>query len=294
MKSLASLIFLFSSAALALTQTEQTLTPRGQQFELRGGANYQYIDISYDDTSTVAANGFNIPVTAFYGLTDNNAIGFGFSYKSLTADVKPFGLPSYKQKTKGFESFDIRYKGNFDLMKSMTLYVDGAFSIPPEKRNANTLTYEYTASDGQMALTGTVGLVAPVSVVKLGGLFSYRFNMEGDGTYTSNLYNNISTKVSGGNVMTIQFFGEIENAYNPNASIYYKTEEATKTKANGTTISEGSKSDLLGVRGSLRFIATENLDIIPYGAFETIMNKGDFNVDKANAFFIGADARFLF
>lgn len=294
MKSLASLIFLFSSAALALTQTEQTLTPRGQQFELRGGANYQYVDISYEDTSTASGNGFNIPVTAFYGLNDNNAIGFGFNYTSGTVDIKPFGLPSYKSKTKGFESFDIRYKGNYDLMKSLTLYVDATFSIPPEKKSVNTVSNDNSASDGQMGLTGTIGLVAPVSVVKLGGLFSYRFNMEGDGTYTSNVYNNLSTKISGGNVMTIQFFGEIENAYNPNASVYYRTEEARKTKNSGTTILDGNKQDILGVRGSLRFIATENLDIIPYGAFETVMNKGDFNADKANSFIVGADARFLF
>jgi hypothetical protein len=293
MKSLVAVLILFSSAAFALTETEQTLTPRAQQFELRAGGAYEYMDAGYEDGSSATSNGYMIPATAFYGINDNSAIGFGLNYLSQTMEDKPLLAPSYKTNTKGFENFNIQYKGNFDIRK-MTLFLGAEFDIPPEKANINRLTFDYTASKGQMGLKGTAGLLMPVSTFKLGALLSYKYNMDGDGTLTSGLYNNASMKLSGGNGFALQFFGEIENAYNPNVSVAYSSYDKISIKVNGVDAGGFIKRDHLTFRGSLRFIATENLDIIPYASYTNVLSKGDIDADKWNIFTLGADARFLF
>ncbi|MNL06268.1 hypothetical protein D3C87_1269010 [compost metagenome] len=294
MKSLVVVMLFFSSAAFALTETEQTLTPRAQQFELRAGAAYEFMDASYETGGSATSNGFIIPATAFYGLNDNNAIGFGINYLSQTIDEKPNLQPSYKSKTKGFENFNLQYKGNFDIIRKMTLFLGAEFDIPPEKFSINRLTYDYTASKGQMSLSGTVGLLMPVSMFKLGTLLSYKYAMDGDGTLTDVGYTNAAIKTSGGSGFAIQFFGEIENAYNPNVSIGYSSYDKISLKANGVSVGNFIKRDILALRGSLRFIATENLDIIPYASYENVLNKSDVDADKWNIFTLGADARFLF
>jgi hypothetical protein len=293
MKSLAVALLLFSSAAFALTETEQTLSPRAQQFEVRGGAAYEYMDASYSNGGTVTSNGYKIPATAFYGLNDHNAIGFGLNYESTTIENKPLLTIATTSKQKGFENFNLQYKGNFDFRK-VTLYFGAELDIPPEKLNANKLTSDYTASRGQLGLQGTAGALMPVSMFKLGTLLSYKYNMDGDGTLTDIGYTNAAIKVIGGNGYTIQMFGEIENAYNPNASIIYSSFDKVDFKSNGVTIPGFGKRDTLSFRGSLRFIATENLDLIPYLTYGNVLNKGDVDADKWNIFTIGADARFLF
>jgi hypothetical protein len=293
MKSLVAALLLFSSAAFAVTETEQTLTPRGQQFELRAGAAYEYMDAGYKDGGSATSNGYLIPATAFYGLNDNNAIGFGINYLSQTMEEKPNLLASYKIQTKGFENFNIQYKGNFDIRK-VTLFLGAELDIPPEKANINRLTYDYTASKGQMSLEGTAGLLMPVSMFKLGTLLSYKYNMDGDGTLTSSLYNNASMKLSGGNGFALQFFGEIENAYNPNVSVAYSSYDKISIKVNGVDAGGFVKREHLTFRGSLRFIATENLDIIPYATYTNVLSKSEIDADKWNIFTLGADARFIF
>lgn len=294
MKSLVAVMLFFSSAAFALTETEQTLSPRAQQFEIRAGGAYEFMDASYENGGSATSNGFVVPATAFYGLNDNNAIGFGISYLSQTVEEKPNLMPSYKAKTKGFENFNIQYKGNFDIIRKMTLFLGAEFDIPPEKLSINRLTYDYTASKGQMSFSGTVGLLMPVSMFKLGSLLTYKLNMDGDGTLTDVGYTNAAIKTSGGSGFDLRLFGEIENAYNPNVSIGYSSHDKISLKANGVSVGNFIKRDLLTFRGSLRFIATENLDIIPYASYTNVLNKSDIDAEKWNIFTLGADARFLF
>ena len=293
MKTLVIALLFFSSAAFALTETEQTLSPRAQQFEVRAGGAYEYMDASYEDGGTATSNGYIIPATAFYGINDNNAIGFGLNYLSQTMEEKPNLISAYKINTKGFENFNIQYKGNFDI-RQVTMFLGAELDIPPEKANINRLTYDYTASKGQMSFKGTVGALMPVSIFKMGTLLTYKYNMDGDGTLTSGLYNNASIKLSGGSGYSLQLFGEIENAYNPNISVAYASYSKTSIKANGVDAGSFVKRDLLTFRGSLRFIATENLDLIPYASYTNVLSKSEIEADKWNIFTLGADARFLF
>lgn len=293
MKSLIIGTLLFSStAALALTETEQTLTPRAQQFEVRAGGTYEYISAD-SSTQTMTSNGFIIPGSFFYGINDNNAIGMELGYQSRTAEYNPTVGADFKMKTKGMMRLKFQYKGNFDIGAG-TMFLNGSFNVPPEKATLDGATGDRSVSTGQMGISGAIGYIVPVSKINLGGILGYDMNFEGDGTYTSTLNQSFTMKSKGGNAIRLQIFGEIENAFNPNISLNYTSTEEIKYTYNVNSEATYSKTDRLEVRGSLRFIATENVDIIPHAAYATMLNKSDFNADKWNEFLIGGDIRLVF
>ncbi|MDG0816371.1 hypothetical protein [Bdellovibrio svalbardensis] len=290
MKLVITLLVLAPVYGFTMTTTYQTLTPHEGQSDFRLGVGYRSVNAETKSGGKTDATGPSIPVTYYYGLTENHSLGGEISYSSLNQDYKD-STTSLNAKSYGMEDVFFGYKGNFEV-GTPTLFIRGGLKIPPEKSRRNWDNNESNTSTGQMAFIGSLGMTSAFSTFNVGFLGLYSANQNGDGEVTSS-GKTYSGKITGGSSYQFSAYGEIQNIYHPNVSLdYARSFTSTFTSDSGMVGTTLTGNELIRGTFSLRYEMTPGFEIVPVLAYTTILKKDDFS--KYNYFLTGVEARLVF
>ncbi|HWU44722.1 MAG TPA: hypothetical protein VN132_14820 [Bdellovibrio sp.] len=283
-------VFFLSSSSFAMTETFQNLTPQQGQLDLRVGAIYNNVTTQNKFGTTATSDGSQIPMSVIYGIYGSHAVEVDFSYTSLTSK----GISTSEQK--GFDNIFVGYRGNWDL-DPVTIFVKTGFEIPPEKASQSVQFNNDSSSNsstGQLSYSIMTGILTTTSFAKLGVLAEYQTNRDGDMDYSPSPGTTFSGKIQGGDAYGFGAFGEIDNSFHPNVMVAYTRHMSSDFLFNGIATSWSNGYETMSAQGTMRFLVTPNIEIIPELAYMTLLNQSDMNLSKYDSFYAGLSARFVF
>lgn len=290
MKYLILLLSLLPSAAFAITETLQTLTPRAGQSEFKGGISYSHISAEAELGGSLTTNQIVIPVSYFYGITSHHAVGIDTYYMKSESNFYKAGLTD--GETQDLGNIDITYKGNLDT-QSGTIYIEAGISLPSEKYEYNTVESEFSASSGQTTINLAAGFVQKVEDFTLGAVAAYDLAMEGDADIKSGTLSD-SGKVKGGSRVSFSFFGETRETYHPNFNLTYSRTYSRSYDSEGIEGAIDDNLEMFDAKFSARLPIAERMEFIPSIGLATILNQSERELEKFNLFSASAQIRYLF
>lgn len=283
------LVLLYSFSAYAgNNQIFQSLMPADNQHEIQVAIIYGQSKVDYTIAGQSAEQKTSVLSLDYrYGLGRNNALGISLGFGDTTSS---FSMQP-DDKNKGLRNPIISYKGLSEV-DTYSVFYEAAYSFGLEKQKSYLNSGEGNQAEGQNKLSLELGTHSLCfNSINLGVLANFTKRFDGQ---RINISSSTESKVelSGGDEKAIFFFVETNNDLHLNGSIGYKTMSPTESIFANSTTSKTDELTLVILNGSLRYLLTNSLSLIPKLTINT--GSGDNYLGKYDSYDLQIGARYLF
>jgi hypothetical protein len=241
-------IGLLVSTAYAKVETSQTLMPGEGQVDMRWSLGTVFASGKGEGFSE-SMNDTIISANVGYGFADGHTLDAGIGFESTSRQSGPTTL-------------DLGYLGRSD-MSTGSLYFGFGFALPLEKSKNDNV------APAQASAVGTLGYIAQVNNLNVGGIFNYQYAFDGKRELGANTTENIT----GGNTMTLQGIVEIQSAVHPNFSLTYLARERQRMGNDLIGWTEGDTFSFFLMEAGLRLDMGVDMELMPALTYITMVSK---------------------
>lgn len=281
----------FSSLSFAATKISQNLSPNGGESEVVLGYLYASQKAGVDTVGEAKLSGYGITGSYYYGMTDEHAFGVTVGYVSSETKMDYISASDVTTTKKGMADVTASYQGTYDG-GNVTFFTKASLSLPPEKQKFDRDKNEDNASSGRISPRWEGGLIKANENVAFGARVALKFPFEGDAEQIEGGVTSTS-KISGGNELTLGAFVEFANVAHPNIELSYNSTDSKNYKFGSTTL-KYLEQKMASLSVSCRFEVSPGLELMPAAQYNRLMNKQDLKIDTYEDYAFGVAGRFVF
>lgn len=296
--ALAMAVIGLSGLAQAAPSKQKRITPISNfNFQPQAGQSETNPYLSY---TSVHQNGigFNSQsnLTAFglgytYGIFDELAVSAKFGYGIGKYEESSFLSPgNLSANLRGLQALDLTVKGKLALTNDIHIFGQAGYLLELENATQE-ISGDRTVATGQDSIKLKLGAEYNFeNQFIIGANVVYDLMQKGD--FVAKAFpTNLTTNITGGNILTLTPFIEITDLQKLNLFFMYSKSEDTKRETNSaTTVVKGLSA--WGLGANAEFVVVENFSFIPQVTYS--MPERLTGVDRYDILQLELKARFLF